>query len=197
MINKKNVLGKKPSELGLKDAIHTAIVSVRAASVIAPGQRCGLNEHREAKPDVKGPGVADPFRKSNITRGQSFWLLLDQDSVPNVQHVWEHPKVDFTPPEREVELNCTIEELAKELGVTYQQLMDAVEHVVEHESPAEYKGTLTADELDAAQEDIYDLWSEWGSEVGHEFYNAGTECCPEYDYPDCGLFEVKESAEAS
>lgn len=32
MINKKNLLGKTPDELGAKDAIHVAIVAVRAGA---------------------------------------------------------------------------------------------------------------------------------------------------------------------
>lgn len=36
MINKKNLLGKQPFELGVKDAIHTAIVSVRAGAGCCP-----------------------------------------------------------------------------------------------------------------------------------------------------------------
>ena len=190
MINKKNLLGKTPHELGDKDAVHVAIVAVRAACLIEPGARCGLNEHREATPDAKGCGVADPFRKDSITTGQSFWLLLNQDEVPNVRHVWEHPKLDFTPPEREVKLNTTLADAAKNFGVTYDQLMDAIAYCVEHESPAQYPGTKTADEIAEFNEDCYDLWDEWASETGHEFYNAGTECCPELDTPDCELFAV-------
>jgi hypothetical protein len=89
VINKKNVLGKAPFDLGTKDAIHVAIVAVRAGQLVQPGQRCGLNEHREAVPNEKGVGVADPFVKGPILTGTSFWLLMAQDEVPNVQHVWE------------------------------------------------------------------------------------------------------------
>ena len=41
MINKKNVLGKRPQEFGVKDAVHVAIVSVHAGRPIQPGQRVG------------------------------------------------------------------------------------------------------------------------------------------------------------
>jgi hypothetical protein len=192
MINKKNVLGKAPEELGDKDAIHVAIVAVRAANVISPGERVGLNEHREAVSNPKGVGVADPFRKGNITRGQHFWLLLDQDAVPNVRHVWEHPRVDFTPPAREVVRNTTLLDAAKELGVTYEQLLEACEYAVEHDRPAKYPGTFSADELDNAQDhiELWEVWSEWGSETGHYFPNEGSACCPEYAYPDCSLFSI-------
>jgi len=194
VINKKNVLGREPDELGMKDAIHTAIVAVRAGAPVKPGQRCGLNEYREAVPDEKGVGVADPFRRTHISTGQPFWLLLAQDEVPNVRHVWEHPDVDFTPPAREVKRNHYLQQYADALGVSYQQLMDAAAYVVEHGESAPYPGTKTAEELEEAWEehvDSYELWSEWGSEAFHEFENEGTACCPEYNYPECSLFEVR------
>lgn len=196
MINKKNLLGKKPQELGDKDAIHVAIVAVRAGLTVHPGARCGINEHREAVPDDKGVGVADPFLKAPVMRGESFWLLLNQDAVPNVRHVWEHPDVDFTPPEREVVLNDVLNDAAKALGVTYQQLMDACASVVENDEAAAYPGTLSAEDLEEAIDAMYlgDVYSEWGEEVEHEFYNSGTECCPEYDYPR-ELFAIPEAAD--
>lgn len=190
MINKKNVLGKAPQSLGDKDAIHVAIVAVRAGGLIKPGQKCNLNEHREAVASDKGVGVADPFRKGNITTGQTFWLLLNQDAVPNVRHVWEHPSVDFSPPTREVERNSTIEDAAKHWGVTYEQIMEACAFVVASDDSAVYPGDKTEDELEELAESFcrYDLWSEWSDETGHEFENYGTACCPEYAYPEVHLF---------
>ncbi len=41
----------------------------------------------------------------------------------------------------------------------------------------------------------YDLWSSWSDEVGHEFENHGSECCPEYAYPDGQLFDMSDFAE--
>lgn len=192
MINKKNLLGKTPDELGTKDAIHTAIVAVRAGEAIKPGQRCGLNKEREAVMNSKGCGVADPFLKSNIMRGEAFWLLLAQDEVPNVQHVWEHPDVDFSPPKTEIKRNKTLQTHANLFGVTYEQIMAACAHVAEHTEPAPYPGSKTVDEVKAANEkvDKYDLWPEFVDESLYQFYNSGTECCPEYDYPDCDLFEA-------
>lgn len=191
MINKKNVLGKQPLDLGTKDAIHVAIVAVRAGAAINPGERCGLNGYNEAVPDANGPGVADPFLKRTVTTGQAFWLLLDQDEVPNVRHEWDHPTVKFAPPTREVQLNRVIKYTADALGVTYQQVMDAAAHAVTNGKPTAYPGTKTRDEYDEAmdQVEIYDFWSEWAEESGHVFENHGTSCCPEYAYPECALFK--------
>lgn len=190
MINKKNVLGKEPAELGIKDAIHTGIVSLRAGKPIEPGTRCGVNEHGEAVPNPKGPGVADPFRKSTILRGQAFWLLLSQEEIPNVRHEWDHPEFSFAKPTREVVKNLCIKSYADDLGVTYEQLMDAatLRYVSNKFTP--YPGTLTQEEYEEKIEELerWDFWSEWSEETLNEFENHGTECCPEYDYPDLDIF---------
>lgn len=195
MINKKNVLGKEPEDIGQKDAIHTAIVSVRAGSPIRPGQRCKLNADREAVPDDKGIGVADPFVSGVIVRGMPFWLLLGQTEVPNVRHVWDNG-TDFTAPTVEVKQNRTLLRYAESFGVTYQQLMDAVATKVQSDKPAPYPGTKTAEEVEAANEkvDRYDIYGEWADENLYEFPNEGTECCPEYEYPYGALFVVPEPA---
>lgn len=189
MINRKNHFGKVPAELGVKDALHVAIVSVRAGQAIKPGQSCDFNEHREAVPSDKGVGVADPFRKGTIFVGESFWLLMRD--VEAVEHHWEH-KLDFSPPEREPQYSRTLLEIAKEYGVTYQQLMEACRKVVETDESQPYPGSKTEDELDAIEDD--ELWYEWADETGYEFENVGSACCPEYQHPECDLFEAKEAS---
>lgn len=183
MINKKNVLGKLQDEAGMKDAVHVAIVSVRAACPIKRGERCTMDKNREAQPDEDGPGIADPFLKSNIQTGQTFWLLLNQDEIPNVRHVWEHPDIDFSAPAVPRKRNRTIEEFAKEFGVEYDQLMKDLATVVSTGRPVKTKKEIP-DRID-----VYDIWYEWAEEVGYEFENAGTACCPEYEYPTCEIYE--------
>jgi hypothetical protein len=158
-----------------------------------PGQRCSLNKDREAIRDGKGPGIADPFRKKTILSGESFWLLLAQDEVPNVQHHWEHPTIDFSAPSIEAKRNKWIQQDADALGVTYEQIMAAANYVVEHDKPAPYTGTLNAEELEKALDEKferYDFWSNWADETLYEFENYGSACCPEYSYPECQLFKV-------
>jgi hypothetical protein len=184
MINKKNLLGREPEALGMKDAIHTAIVSVRAGKPIQPGQRCGMNADREAVPDSKGVGVADPFLKGRIATGQWFWLILAQDEIPTVAHVWEHPTVDFRPPSAEVRHNKYLHEIAEELGITYEQLMDSCAAAVETWRAVPFPGTKTEEECEAALDDRWNIFDEWAAETGHEFENEGSACCPETVIPD-------------
>jgi len=192
VINKKNVLGKTPEELGDKDAIHVAIVAVRANRAIEPGAKCSLNADREAIPDHKGIGVADPFRKKTILRGETFWLLMAQDSIPNVQHHWEHPTIDFSPPTVPAQKNRYIQMAADAYGVTYEQIMEAATSVVENRKSADYPATGTKEDLDAVEEEEferYDFWSSWSDETLYEFENYGSACCPEYQYPEISLFK--------
>ena len=93
MINKKNFLAHAPEELGVKDAVHVAIVSLRAGECLERAEEITLDENR-------------------------------------------------------------------------------FENVI-----ADMK---------------YELWSEWSDEMRHEFYNNGTECCPEYDYPEFPFFYEKD-----
>lgn len=200
MINKKNLLGKTPETLGVKDAIHTAIVSVRAACRIEPGATCDINKDGEAVPSSKGCGIADPWLKE-INTGDNLWLILNQDEVPNVQHVWEHPKHTFAPPTREIKYNSYLKGAADSLGVTYQQLMAAAEQVVDKDKSTLYPGTLNFYEKDEDGDyildfdtvleesfDKYDFWSYWSDETGYVFENTGSACCPEHEYPDTPLF---------
>ena len=190
MINKKIVLGKPPKELGVKDAVHVAIVSVRAAERIELGARCSLNKYNEAVNDSKGPGIADPFRKEEILTGVNFLMLMNPDEVDNVQHYWEHKKLKFEAPTREIEYDYTLSQTAKLYKVTYQELMEAATLVLNNDQSTEYSGTLTEEELDAINEnfDRYDFWTSYAAEVGYEFDNMGSECCPEYEYPRTPLF---------
>jgi hypothetical protein len=181
VINVKNVLGKLQDKAGVKDAVHVAIVSVRAGQLIKPGSRCSLNEFNEAVVNNKGYGIADPWLNSNIKTGDIFLLILGQNEIPNVRHVWEHPTVKFDPPTRETKLNGYMVNMANELGVSYKELMDAAELLVEKGRETKYSGSKTKEDIEGFE--WYEFWSEWSSETGHKFENYGSNCCPEYEYP--------------
>jgi len=181
----KNSLGTNPKQLGQKESIDTCIVSVRASCAIEPGQKCILNKDREAVPNGKGFGIADPYHKGTILRNESSWMLLVNDDG----------SIDFSAPTVEPKFNQTIKSAADYFGVTYDQIMEAAQYVVDHDEPAPYPGTKELSELDEDEDfwndECYDFWSEWGEEVNYEFENMGTECCPEYAHPECSLFAGK------
>jgi len=190
MINKRKYLGKCPDELGVKDAVHVAIVSCVAGSAIKPGNRVELNKDGQAVPSEKGFGVADPFVEV-IARGQNFWVMMDPDSVVTVSHSWEH-SVPFTATPAPVKVNSYLERYAKAIGVTYSQLMQACSSYAKTDRKSPYPGVLPEETVDKKVElevNVYDMWYEWANETGYEFDNEGTECCPEYTYPDGIPFE--------
>lgn len=185
-INKKNFLATKPTELGMKDAIHVAIVSVRAGESMAPGQHFTMQDGEAVPANPKDSvGVVSPFLRSNVMRGDAFWGLLKMDEIESVKHVWDHPQFSFEVPKTEPSRNKYIESYSEEFGVTYEELMEACSKYVNEDTQSEYTGTLSEEAFDKVVDylDSYDLWSEWANEALYEFTNQGTECCPEYDYP--------------
>lgn len=192
-INKKILLGKAPIELGVKDAVHTAIVSLRAGMALKPADQITMNSANEAIRCTANDsfGIVDPFLTAPVARGTMFWGVLKMDEVPNVQHHWDHPQHTFSAPTTEAEKNKYLERYAERLGITYDALMKACQTMVESEEQTPYSGPLDSSQFDnVSDNDVDDIWYEWANESGHEFYNNGTECCPEYDYPDCPFIFV-------
>jgi hypothetical protein len=184
-INPQITLGRKPEEVGVKDAIHIAIVSCRAGEYLTSSEKVTLNEHREAvapQDGAKHIGIVDPFLKGSLAKGDIFWMVMipKQDQV--VRHVWEH-KLDFSAPERAVQECEYLAPYAKELGVTYSELMHAADMLVNGGETPKYTGSLTDEKLESVLDDMYNFWSEWADETGNEFENIGSMCCPEHDYP--------------
>lgn len=195
MINKKQVLGRDPETAGKKDAVHVAIVGACAKEYLKPGERVSLDENNLASSDEKGFGVVDPFRKRPVMRGGFFWLCLGPEEVENVEHTWEYPK-DFEPkvsPDtvspNTVSQNEYLAECAKEMGVSYEQLMQACRTYADTDVQVCYPGTLSEETVREKVEnyiiDHYEMWSCWEDENGGDIFpDYGTGCCPEIEYPD-------------
>lgn len=185
MINKKALLNREPEEAGIKDAVHVAIVSLRAGKPIKPGEYIKLNADREAVPSSKKDsfGLASPFIDKHIGTGDLFWGLLHLNELRTVYHHWDH-ELSFEPPITSVKQNKYLARYADQLKISYEDFMKACNEMAYNEKQTPYSGPLSEEELDNALSDQYDIWSEWSEESGHEFYNVGTECCPEYDYPN-------------
>jgi hypothetical protein len=197
MINQKNILGHNPDQLGIKDAVHVAIVAVRAGRHLRVGQEVRINEHNEAVPvygKEKGVGYVSPFVQGEVLCGTTFWLMMKPTEVASLRHEWDHAKFDFVPT-REVQLNKWLKELADDFQISYSDLMDACNHcVVGGWTPATYTGPLSRQEFDEVMDKnddfmSWELWDEWADEANHEFENIGSSCCPEYEQPECLLFK--------
>lgn len=193
MINKKNHFNRKPEKLGERDAVHTAIVALRAGCFLKRAEYIKMNDDGEAvSSNAKDSiGVVNPFLKTDFLRaGDWFWAMMNMEDIPNVQHTWEHPKHTFEAPKCKIKRNTYLEEMAQELGTSYESLMAALDSYVQDERPVEYDGKYNKEELEEAMDNLskYELWSEWESQSDYEFENCGTACCPEYEYPDKRIF---------
>ncbi len=84
----------EPGEQNQRDAVHIAVVPVIADERIAPGAHVDVI-HRGvttyASTHGVPVGIADPFLRAPIEKGQTFWLFLYQGQVTTLRHEWTHP----------------------------------------------------------------------------------------------------------
>lgn len=99
-------LGTVPKGDEGRDAVHVAIVPVRAAERLEGGSPVRLNSDgmAEACRAEDAIGVVDPFRPEEdriVTMNTWFWLCLYPKTITGLRHVWEHPAFqhpEITPP---------------------------------------------------------------------------------------------------
>lgn len=83
-----NQLGQKLERYIGKDAIHIAMISVKAVCRLYPGQKVD----RDGLPTFISPvGIVDPFLSSFVEPEEYFWLCLFPKSITGMRHVWTHP----------------------------------------------------------------------------------------------------------
>lgn len=87
-----------PDDVGGRDAVHVAVIAVRAQMNLVPG------ENVDATGSVEGKhvGIVDPFLKDDVKEGQRFWLYLYPRTITGLNHSWTHP--DF-PDKDQVDAN--------------------------------------------------------------------------------------------
>jgi hypothetical protein len=83
-------LGTIIGENEKRDAIHLAVIPVKAGCVLRAGQYITVNDG-VATSDHRGPGIVDPFLFGDITEGQNFWMVLRPRIIKSLRHVWSHP----------------------------------------------------------------------------------------------------------
>lgn len=80
---------------GGRDAIHLAVEPVEAGESLNKGEDLVLIEGKAFAaihhPDQKPLGIADPFLKERIQKGQKFWLVVYPRQITSLRHVWSHP----------------------------------------------------------------------------------------------------------
>lgn len=94
-------LGTIPNGDEGRDAVHVAIVPIRAATKLFSGSPVRLNARHEAESCCveDAIGVVDPFMpedKRHVAIGSWFWLCLYPKTITGLRHVWDHPSFPVT-----------------------------------------------------------------------------------------------------
>ena len=88
-------LGTTPKGDEGRDAVHIAIVPLRAAELLHAGSPVRINSDNQAEncSPREAIGVVDPFMQAPacVHSGEWFWLCLYPKTVTGLRHVWEHP----------------------------------------------------------------------------------------------------------
>lgn len=85
------VLGKLTAESQGRDAIHVAVIPMKASETLKPGQRVARLGEGLAGPGDVIVGIVDPFLTEDVPAGEVFWLCLLPNTVTGMRHHWNHP----------------------------------------------------------------------------------------------------------
>jgi len=158
-----------------RDAIHIAVAPIEAGEPLNPGEHIGVNAGK-AFADGKLIGIVDPFLTSKVKRGQKFWLFIYPNTVTSLRHQWVHHEFPQEISAGESDAvqwsKAWIELQAKEIGVTYQELVNAAQMYAETGEywceGGRFEGVSVPDELWSHYE-IATGRTVWESQRGHFF----------------------------
>ncbi len=136
-------VGQLITQAGAKrDAIHVAIAPLKAAEILAPGQRIGLRDDSPGKAfnRIRGGdaiGIVDPFLIEPVMVDEEFYAFLFPQTVRNLRHDWEHPAF---PSDAVVNSRAWLTNFANEHGFEYgwniqsgyDRLMEGINHYIDH-----------------------------------------------------------------
>lgn len=126
-------LGQIITEKQEKDAIHIAVAPIEAGESLKPGDHIGIIDNK-ARKSGKKIGIVDPFLKTDVEPGQSFWIFLYPNTVTSLRHDWEHPDFKVKSQEeldRETSI-IYINNIAARLGLAYDSLIEMATDNVKH-----------------------------------------------------------------
>lgn len=119
-------LGKLINGPAERDAIHVAVYPCVAIELVSPGEHVCANG-AYPRGNQKSVGIVDPFLKTGVEPGQTFWLMLYQKQVTGMRHHWSHPAFpsdDKASNPKLFEAKQFIESFASGLGLSYEGLME-------------------------------------------------------------------------
>lgn len=111
-------LGKIITTPQHRDAVHIAVVPVKAGMTLPPGTPVRLEDGVAMAEFVgKSIGVVDPFLKVGPYKGQEFWLFLNPGSITSLRHEWTHPAFKEPEPQKlYADVNVSDEEYQAQLA---------------------------------------------------------------------------------
>lgn len=75
-----------------RDAIHLAVIPVKASERLLPGDHITV-VGEVAYPSLinQGVGIVDPFLTTAVAEGETFWCVIYPRKITSLRHVWSHP----------------------------------------------------------------------------------------------------------
>lgn len=128
------VLGRVPPANSERDAIHVAVIPMRASETLRAGQRVGVLGDQLAGPSNKTTGIVDPFLTGVIAKDSWFWMALLPGTVTGMRHEWQHPAFPVPRPPAFEDMDAErlfAESVAAQCGKTLAALMEDAEMFVD------------------------------------------------------------------
>ena len=156
-------LAGKPDKFGIRDAIHVAVVSLKAACSMYAGDPVIWHEKGKSvkvlDSDIAPIGIVSAFMKGGSHEGDLVWIMLYPNTVTGMTHHWSHP--DFQDEYLNFgmsleEANSIIENMADSLDVySYedetkaQRLIEIASRYCKHQNgcwPDEYDRSIDSED---------------------------------------------------
>lgn len=126
------ILGQLITNLQHRDAIHVAVAPAIAGELLKPAQRvCFVEGKAVSEIRENAIGIVDPFLRTEVAKGQGFWLCLFQGSIKAMRHVWVHPAFEDEVDSNDSGSRMTLESLADRCGCSYERLMARLDRYAE------------------------------------------------------------------
>lgn len=164
-------LGSKAKVLGIRDAVHVAMISVMASTELKPGQHVGVDKTGKYSTLENPIGIVDPFLTNNVKQHDGFYLCLYPNTVKGMVHHWLHPSF---PDNLGMDKSASIDflmDVARSLHIEY-------DYMISEDWPIA-KGELVCDNGRCeVWEDIADeFWKHYEIVTGRVIKDQGTYTC--------------------
>lgn len=127
-----------PDDVGGRDAVHVAVLSVVAGDTLKPGQDIGLSKDRTGPggeyitSDDDPIGIVDPFLKKLVEPDERFWLYLYPRTITGLRHNWTHPNFPDSD-EYRTSSERWLRDYAENLNIGYRTLMEGAHDYLQYD----------------------------------------------------------------